>query len=293
MRHDQSSDNMLDEITPLIITHDEAPNIARTLDQLVWASRIVVIDSGSTDDTVRIARSYPQVEVILHPFTDFASQCNFGLAQVTSPWVLSLDADYELSNDLVSELSALAPPARIAGYRARFVYRVFGRALRGTLYPPRTVLYRREGARYRNEGHGHRVVVDGAVRDLRGDISHDDRKPLARWFASQQRYARIEAEHLLTLGRTARGTDRLRLMGWPAPIGVFFYTLFSKGCLLDGWAGWYYVLQRVIAEAMIAAEIADRRLRGTRTEHVAGARIESIPAPRRARADIRALGPQA
>jgi glycosyltransferase involved in cell wall biosynthesis len=57
MRHDQSSDNMLDEITPLIITHDEAPNIARTLDKLVWARRIVVIDSGSTDDTVRIAAS--------------------------------------------------------------------------------------------------------------------------------------------------------------------------------------------------------------------------------------------
>jgi glycosyltransferase involved in cell wall biosynthesis len=293
MRHDQSSDNMLDEITPLIITHDEAPNIVRTLDKLVWARRIVVIDSGSTDDTVRIAQSYPQVEVILHPFTDFASQCNFGLAQVTSPWVLSLDADYELGNDLVSELQALAPPASIAGYRARFVYRVFGRPLRGTLYPPRTVLYRREGARYRNEGHGHRVVVDGAVRDLRGAISHDDRKPLARWFASQQRYARIEAEHLLTLGRKARGTDRLRLMGWPAPIGVFFYTLLAKRCLLDGWAGWYYVLQRVIAEAMIAAEIADRRLRGARTEHVAGARIESIAAPRRARVDIRALGPRA
>ena len=48
-------------------------------------------------------------------------------------------------------------------------------------------------------------------------------------------------------GRSARGTDRLRLMGWPAPIGAFFYTLFVKGCLLDGWAGWYYVLQRVIA----------------------------------------------
>ncbi len=152
---------MLDEITPLIITHDEAPNIARTLDKLAWARRIVVIDSGSTDETARIARSYPQVEVVAHPFTDFASQCNFGLAQVTSSWVLSLDADYELSDELVRELQALAPPPDIAGYRARFVYRIHGRALRGTLYPPRTVLYRHEGARYRNEGHGHRVVVDG------------------------------------------------------------------------------------------------------------------------------------
>ncbi len=210
MHRDDSDQNMRDEITPLIITRDEAPNIARTLDKLVWARRIVVIDSGSTDDTMRIAQSYPQVEVIAHPFADFASQCNFGLTRITSPWVLSLDADYELADDLVRELQALRPPPDIAGYRARFVYRIFGRRLRGTLYPPRTVLYRRERARYRNEGHGHRVVVDGAVLDLSGAIYHDDRKPLARWFASQQRYARIEAEHLLT-SRPQRARNR------PAP----------------------------------------------------------------------------
>jgi glycosyltransferase involved in cell wall biosynthesis len=285
---------MLDQITPLIITHDEAPNIARTLDKLTWARRIVVIDSGSTDDTVRIARSYPQVEVISRPFTDFASQCNFGLTQVTSPWVLSLDADYELSDALVRELRTLAPALGVAGFRARFIYRIFGRALRGTLYPPRTTLYRREAACYRNEGHGHRVVVDGDVRDLSGAIFHDDRKPLARWFASQQRYARIEAEHLLGLGEPARGTDRLRLMGWPAPIGVLFYTLFVKGCLLDGWAGWYYVLQRVIAEALIAIEIADRRLRRrAQTAEAADTTAEPIAAPMTARASVRALEPQA
>jgi glycosyltransferase involved in cell wall biosynthesis len=285
---------MLDQITPLIITHDEAPNIARTLDQLTWARRIVVIDSGSTDDTVRIARSYPQVEVIWHPFTDFASQCNFGLTQVTSPWVLSLDADYELSDALVRELRTLAPAAGVAGFRARFIYRIFGRALRGTLYPPRTVLYRRGAARYRNEGHGHRVVVDGAVRNFSGVIFHDDRKPLARWFASQQRYARFEAEHLLALGESARGTDRLRLIGWPAPIGVLFYTLFVKGCLLDNWAGWYYVLQRFIAEALIALEIADRRLRRrAQPVDVGDTTAEPIAAPMTARASVHALEPQA
>jgi glycosyltransferase involved in cell wall biosynthesis len=293
MRRNDSLYTMLDEITPLIITHDEAPNIARTLDKLAWARRIVVIDSGSTDDTVRIAQSYPQAEVITHPFTDFASQCNFGLTQVTSAWVLSLDADYELSDDLVRELQVLAPLPGLAGFRVRFVYRIFGRPLRGTLYPPRTVLYRREAARYRNEGHGHRVIVAGAVLDLHGAIYHDDRKPLARWFASQQRYARSEADHLLMLGRGAHGTDRLRLMGWPAPIGVFFYTLLVKGCLLDGWAGWYYVLQRVIAEALIALELADRRLRRrSQAADAADSGAEPIAAPIPVRASVRALGPQ-
>ncbi len=297
MRRDRLSKNVLEEITPLLITHDEAPNIARTLDKLGWARRIVVIDSGSTDDTVRIARNYPQVEVIFHPFSDFASQCNFGLAQVTSAWVLSLDADYELSDHLVDELHTLEMPPGVAGARARFVYRIFGRPLRGTLYPPRTVLYRRARARYRNEGHGHRIIVDGEVRELSGAIYHDDRKSLGRWLASQQRYARIEAEHLVALGRSARGADRLRLMGWPAPIGVLFYALFIKGCLLDGWAGWYYVLQRVVAEVLIALEIADRRLRDARGADATRAEPASTASPvtagaARARLDHSIIAPR-
>jgi glycosyltransferase involved in cell wall biosynthesis len=249
-----------DQITPLIITYNEAPNMRRTLDKLSWAQRIVVIDSGSTDGTVEISRRYPQVEVIHHSFGDFASQCNYGLSQVASPWVLSLDADYELSDELVLELASLAPPNSVAGYRARFVYQIYGRPLRGSLYPPRTVLYRKDNARYRREGHAHRVVVDGAVLLLRGVIYHDDRKPLARWLTSQQRYAREEAEYLLDRPRAAlRRPDRIRRMGWPAPIGIFFYTLFVKGCLLDGWRGWYYTVQRTTAEMLIALELIDRR----------------------------------
>jgi glycosyltransferase involved in cell wall biosynthesis len=252
---------VFNQITPLIITYNEAPNIRRTLGKLRWAHRIVVIDSGSTDDTIAILRYYPQVEVIQRPFADFASQCNFGLTHVFTPWVLSLDADYELSDELVRELGSLAPNNGPAGYRARFVYRVFGRPLRGALYPSRTVLYRKERAFYRNEGHGHRVVLDGKVLPLDNVIYHDDRKPLSRWLASQQRYAREEVDYLFnTCPGTRTRTDKIRMMGWPAPIAVFFYALFVKGCLFNGWPGWYYVLQRVIAEALIVLEIIHRRL---------------------------------
>ena len=250
----------LAQITPLIITYDEAPNIRRAVEKLLWADRIVVIDSGSTDETVAILQNYAQVEVIHHRFADFASQCNYGLTQIATPWVLSLDADYELSDQLVRQLGSLVPPDSVGGYQVRFIYRIHGRPLRGSLYPPRTVLYRKDRAFYRNEGHGHRVSVDGDVLPLGGVIYHDDRKPLARWFASQQRYAREEAEHLLDPSRgPSNWTDRIRLMEWPAPIGAFFYTLLIKGCLLDGWAGWYYTLQRVVAEGLIALEIIDRR----------------------------------
>jgi glycosyltransferase involved in cell wall biosynthesis len=250
-----------DQITPLILTYNEAPNICRTVGKLQWAQRVVVIDSGSTDGTLEILRRYPQVEVFQRTFVDAATQCNFGLKQVKSRWVLSLDADYELSDGLVGELATLTPPDSVVGYRARFIYRMYGRSLRRSLYPPRTVLYRRDRASYRQEGHTQRVVLDGQVLPLDGVVYHDDRKPLGRWLTSQQRYARDQAEYLLTASRDTLGrTDKIRLMAWPAPIAVLFYTLFIKGCLFDGRPGWYYALQRTTAEMLIALEILDRRL---------------------------------
>ena len=162
----------MEAITPLIITFDEAPNIARTLDKLAWARRIVVVDSGSTDGTLEILARYPQVALFKRTFDNFADQCNFGLAQVQTEWALSLDADYELSDRLVEELSNLGEEEGVAGYRVSFVYRIHGRPLRGTLYPPRVVLYRVKNAQYVNEGHGHRVLVSGGVRAAeRRDLS--------------------------------------------------------------------------------------------------------------------------
>src|SRR5262249_5339446 len=151
------------QITPLIITYNEAVNVRRTLDKLGWARRILVVDSGSTDETIKVLQSYSQVEVVHHAFSDFASQCNFGLTQVTTPWVLSLDADYELSDELVKEFQSLAPAKETTGYQASFIYRIHGRPLRGSIYPPRVVLYRKDQATYRNEGHGHRVSINGDV----------------------------------------------------------------------------------------------------------------------------------
>ena len=228
------------DITPLLITFNEIANIERTLAKLGWARRIVVIDSGSTDGTLEILAKDARIETIHRPFDSFAEQCNFGLSHIGSGWVLSMDADYELSDDLVAELGRLSPADSQAGYRARFVYCIQGRKLRGTLYPPRVVLYRAGAGRYENEGHGHRVRIEGAVSDLAGAILHDDRKPLARWLNSQLKYASREAEHLLTAPRTSLSRiDRLRLMGWPAPPLVLLYVLFAKRAVLDGPAGWF------------------------------------------------------
>ena len=250
------------QVGVIILTYNEAPNIERTLSKLGWAKRILVVDSGSTDGTVEIAGKHLNVEVVHRPFDSFADQCNFGLSRVGTPWVLSLDADYELSDALVSELLSLTPAPGIAGYRAHFIYRVHGRPLRGTLYPPRVVLYRRDGAAYENVGHSHRIKMVGAVIPLRAPIYHDDRKSLRRWFESQRCYAQAEARHLLSAPRSELSkVDRIRLLAGPAPFLALIYTLFIKRCLVDGRTGWFYAMQRMLAEVLIALELLEQRIR--------------------------------
>ena len=256
-----AADDFREHITPVIITYNEENNIKRTLDRLVWAKKILIIDSGSTDATHELVRSFRQAEIIQRAFDDFASQCNFGLERVTSSWILSLDADYELSEEVVAELSGLRPEDETGGYRAEFIYRIYGRPLRASLYPPRVVLYRKRGAVYRNEGHGHHVTVIGNVLPLASPIYHDDRKPFTRWLGSQQSYALREAKYLLSVNRPKlNGVDRLRLTGWPVMLLVLPYVLLVKGCLLDGRPGWFYALQRLLAETMIALAVLNEKL---------------------------------
>ncbi len=254
--------SMLDKTTVLILTYNEEANIGRTLEAVKWARHILIIDSGSTDRTREIAGAHPQVEVLVRPFDSHQAQWQYGLDQCPAdlPWVLALDADYQVTPELRDEIAALSPGADDAGYRVRFRYRLHRKVLRASLYPAVVALYRRSNARYVQEGHTQRIIVDGRVLDLQHAAVHDDRKPLSRWVASQQRYAALEARHLLDRTKDrATLRDRIRLMAWPAPLLVFAYTLFAKRCILDGRAGLLYAFQRLLAETMIAIEVTDRR----------------------------------
>jgi glycosyltransferase involved in cell wall biosynthesis len=252
----------LASITPLILTYNEEANIGRVLDALTWAKRIVIIDSFSTDATLDIVARYPQAEVVQRPFDDFAGQCNFGLEQIKSEWVLSMDADYVCTPELIDEIGRLPDDPSENGYSIPFRYSIFGTPLRGTLYPSRTCLYRVAHGRYSQDGHAHRVQIAGTVGQLQNTIHHDDRKPLESWLNAQRKYARQEADKLLATPDSELGlNDRLRKMRFLAPILAPLYTLFGKGVILDGKAGVYYTLQRAYAELLLSLELLDRDLR--------------------------------
>jgi glycosyltransferase involved in cell wall biosynthesis len=250
-------------VTPLVLTYNEEPNIERTLGRLDWAERVVVIDSGSTDRTAALCRARPNVEVIERTFDDHVAQWNFGLAQVRTEWVLSLDADYVLSPAFVDELGQWQPTRDVHGYSAGFEYCVFGRPLRASLYPPRIVLFRRRQATFVADGHTQLLQLDGAPGTFRARIQHDDRKPLDRWFAEQWRYAGLEARHLTDAPPDRlRSIDRIRRRAVLAPALVGLYALIGRGLVWDGWPGWHYVWQRVVAESLLSLRLVDERLRG-------------------------------
>lgn len=251
---------MLDRITPLILTRDEEANIGRTLAQLAWAREVVVVDSLSSDDTVKIARRFTNVRVIPRAFDSHERQWGFGVEQVSTPWVLTLDADYFVSEAFVAELASLQPPPDLAGYEATFVYAIHGRPLRAALYPPRAVLLRRGAFEFWQDGHTQRVRGRGRVERLRTPLIHDDRKDLRRFVERQRKYMRQEAAKLrATPWRSLPTHGRIRKLRVIAPLATLFYTLIAKRAVLDGRAGWRYAFERFLAEGMLSLELFRRR----------------------------------
>lgn len=249
---------MLENITPLILTYNESSNIGRSLDQLSWAKNIIVIDSFSDDETLDILSYYSQVKVLQRSFDTHARQWNFGLAQIQTQWVLSLDADYFMTNELIDEIANLKTDTTINGYFIRFKYCVFGQPLRATILPPRLTLFRKDQATYEDDGHTQLLQLKGDSTNLSHCIYHDDRKSLSRWLWAQDRYMLIEVKKLLeTPIHELSWSDRVRRTKIGAPFLILVYCLILKGGVLDGWPGWYYAFQRMLAEILLSIRLME------------------------------------
>jgi glycosyltransferase involved in cell wall biosynthesis len=256
----------LAEIVPTILTFNEEANIAPLLDSLSWAHTIIVVDSGSTDTTGKIASEYQNVCWHERSFDTHGGQWRHAIESASQfgNWILRLDADYELPPDFPNMLENLHPGESTSAYWADFDFVIHGHRLRYSMFPGNLVLFRSNCVEIRDEGHTERIKPrTGSTELLSVRLAHHDRKPLGRFFESQKRYAHLEAD-LLVKGppRQLSRMGRLRRTCL-VPLLIPLWLLIGKGLILDGRAGMHYVLQRVVAESMIALAVLDMRLRGS------------------------------
>ena len=251
---------MLDRITPVILTHNEADNIGRTLARLAWAKTIVVVDNDSTDGTLDIVARFSNARLFNRPFVTHADKWRFAVQEtgITTDWILRLDADYQVPEELVAEMVRLDPAAPVAAYRIGFDYAIFGRRLIGSLYPSNTILLRRGKFSVIDRGHTEAWTIDGRVGGLSARVVHDDWKTTARWLNDQGRYMTRELDRIEQHGGAIGWLRRHPPL---APFVVFFYCLFGKGLILNGRRGVFYALQRMVAEAVLSLITLERGFR--------------------------------
>ncbi len=219
-----------------VVTLNEEEALPRLLASVRGvADELVVVDSGSTDRTLEIARA-AGARVVTQAWPGFREQKAYALAHATGDYVLNLDADERLSPELAAalraELDRPGGPSK-AAYRIHFRHRCFGRRIRfGQMWHDRRVrVFRREGARYGGSSVHPKALVDGPVGTLPGRCEHDGYRDLAEARAKLDRYAEHVARERYRAGARWHAWDILR-----APLGFARRYLLWLG-ILDGLAG--------------------------------------------------------
>jgi glycosyltransferase involved in cell wall biosynthesis len=199
----------MEPLSVLILTRDEADRIGECLASVAFADERLVVDSGSTDGTPAIAAE-AGARVLTRPFRDHADQKNWGLDQLTHPWVLIVDADERVPVELAEEIRGLlGGRSREGGYWIRRRSTFMGRTIRGCGWQSDRVLRffdRREG-RYADRRVHEEVRIRGRVGELRGRLEHHPYRNLSEWIARTDRYARLGAEELRRRGTRFRWRD--------------------------------------------------------------------------------------
>jgi Glycosyl transferase family 2 len=222
-----------------LIALNEERNIERCLTSLSWADEIVVVDAGSSDATVEIARRFTD-NVYVHAFDDYASQRNQAIDCSTGDWIFSIDCDEWVSEGLAGEIrqSVSTAPEHHSGYWVPIRSRIFGRPFRycGTRGERKMRIFRRECGRWQGAVH-ETVKLTGATGSLRHAIEHDSTPDLDTYLRKLIRYSSLESEVLLESGRCPRWWQP-----WLGPIWQFARLYFGKLGFLDGSEGFRFCL---------------------------------------------------
>ena len=222
-----------------LITRNEAANLPRTLASVHWANEIVVVDSGSTDATLDIARD-AGAHVFEELWKGFAAQKNSAIAHATGDWILSLDADEEVSPELAREIQMLlaAEPA-FSAWRIPRLNHFLGRPLRhGGYWPdPKLRLFRRGTAQFADRPVHEIMHAAGPVGRLKGHLIHHCYPTLSDYIEHMNRYSSIAAEALVASGRARASWLWLAWNALLNPAATFLYNYVFRLGFLDGRAG--------------------------------------------------------
>jgi glycosyltransferase involved in cell wall biosynthesis len=220
-----------------LITRDAAGQLADCLASVAFADEIVVVDSGSTDDTIELAR-HRGARVLQHEWLGFGPQKQFAVEAASHDWVLCVDADErvspELREQIVSELKAPRSFVYAIPRRNRFL----GRWLKhGEGYPDWSVrLFHRGHARWGSEPVHEKVASRSPVLKLSGDLLHDSAETLEKYLDKQNRYTSLQAEAMHAEGRRAN-TVQLTI----SPVLRFFKYYVLRLGFLDGVPGLVHI----------------------------------------------------
>src|SRR5262249_48305601 len=160
-------------LSAIIITRNEATNVAACLESVAFCNERIVVDSGSDDDTVKIAMA-AGATVLRHEWAGFGPQKNFALSQARGDWVLSIDADERVSVRLAAEILSTISSAAADGYEIARLSTFLGRPMRHSGWFPDYVLrlFRREKARFTDDLVHERVICEGPIGRLSGVLDH-------------------------------------------------------------------------------------------------------------------------
>jgi glycosyltransferase involved in cell wall biosynthesis len=275
-------------ITVIIPTRDEALHIRCCVASARPLGRVIVVDSGSTDATRRIAAEHG-AEVVEHAWEGPAAQKNWALASldITTPWVLFLDADEYLTLETRDAVRAAAASGGAQGYELPRAYVFLGKRLRYAWWYPdyQLRLFRRGRGRFEDRLVHEHVIVDGPVAQIDAPIMHENLKGLSAFIERHNRYSDLEVAELTAPSRdrkpgSLRGSwaQRRRAMKdriWfhvPArPLVRFLWLYVLRRGFLDGRRGLLFCQLIAMYDFMIDAKLTERKLAIARKTPIAGA----------------------
>jgi glycosyltransferase involved in cell wall biosynthesis len=263
-------------IAVVLITRDEARRIRRCLESVRWADEIVVVDQYSGDDTAAVCRELGARVMAREMTAGFGEQKNFAIAQARATWILSLDADEEVTPALRTAIqAAVAAPGACVGFRLPRLTAYLGRFIRHCGWYPSPVLrlFRRGHGRFTDALVHEELVVDGPVGDLREDLLHHSYDSLTDHVRKLLLYTAYDARMLQRRGVRLGGLGALWWLVCKPPI-VFVRKYVVQRGFLEGWHGFVLSAMAALVVLVNAVRLAELTGRLGRSSERAGTTAE-------------------